>query len=216
MAPDFEYFFRMNIQGIHGHTFWGIFYFDLPTALLIAILFHQVAKKNLIDNLPVFIQLRFREIRELDFVSYLKDHKMIFAWSVVLGTITHIVWDGFTHQHQFGVEAFPEIYEGRTIPFQGVHYPLWYALQHISTVVGGVILIFYVWRMKPEPGVLYKPAALYWIILTIMVALISYFRMQFHHENLWYVVLVITICSAFCIAITILGLIPFRKRLTGS
>src|SRR5690348_10905787 len=81
MAPDFEYFIRMNIQGIYGHIFWGLFYFDLPVSFAIALLFHLVAKKNLIDNLPYFFQSRFHEVREFDFVRYLKDHKMIFIVS---------------------------------------------------------------------------------------------------------------------------------------
>ena len=37
MVPDFEYFIRMNVKGIYGHTFWGLFYFDIPVALLIAV-----------------------------------------------------------------------------------------------------------------------------------------------------------------------------------
>jgi hypothetical protein len=45
-----------------------------------------------------------------------------------------------------------------------------------------------------------------------MVATITYVRMQFKYGNLWYVVLAITLCSAYCISITILGLIPFKKR----
>jgi hypothetical protein len=212
MAPDFEYFIRMNVQGIYGHTFWGIFYFDLPVSLIIALLFHSVVKKNVIDNLPYFLQSRFHEARELHFTSYLKDHKMIFVWSAVLGTVTHIVWDGFTHGQQFAVKALPIVYEGRTIGFGGVRYPLWYALQHASTIVGGVILVIYVWMMKPAAGVLYKPVIWYWFAVAAITAAITYIRMQLPLENLWYVILIITICSAFCISITILGLVPFRKQ----
>ena len=216
MAPDFEYFIRMNVLGIYGHTFWGIFYFDLPMSLIIALLFHSVVKKNLIDNLPYFLQSRFHETRELDFTSYLKDHKMIFVWSVVLGTVTHIVWDGFTHGQQFAVKALPMVYEGRTVGFGGVRYPLWYALQHVSTVVGGVILAIYViWIMKPGAGTLYKPVIWYWLLFFIITAAITYARMQARLDNLWYVVLIITICSAVCISITILGLVPFRKQVKG-
>ena len=213
MAPDFEYFFRMNVLGIYGHTFWGLFYFDLPLSLLIALLFHLIAKKNLIDNLPYFVQSRFHETREMDFVRYLKDHKVIFIMSAILGSATHVIWDGFTHGAQFGVKALPMIYEGRTVDFDGVHYPLWYALQAISTCVGGVIIVIYFFFMKTPENMLYKPVASYWLLLVLMVAVITYARMQFGFGNLWYVILIVTICSAFCISITILGLVPFRKQL---
>lgn len=212
MAPDFEYFFRMNVQGIYGHTWLGILYFDLPVAFLLAFLFHGVAKKNFIDQLPVFLQSRFREVRNFDFFTYLKDHKWIFVSSVIVGTATHIVWDGFTHEHQYFVRSLPEVYEGRYVPFRGAKYPLWYALQQISTVVGGVFLIGYVFRMKPAEGVFNKPGFLYWILLIILIALIVVVRMQFASSNLKYVVVVITAVSAFCISITILGLIPFGNN----
>lgn len=209
MAPDFEYFFRMNVQGIYGHTWLGVLYFDLPVAFLLAFLFHGVAKKNLIDQLPVFLQARFREVRNFDFLPYLKDHKWTFVTSVLIGTATHIVWDGFTHEHQYFVNALPGIYKGRYIPFRGARYPLWYALQHISTVVGGAFIVWYVLRMKPEEGEYHRPRILYWVLLSVMVALIVFVRMQFASSNLWYVVVTITAVSAFCLSITILGLIPF-------
>lgn len=213
MAPDFEYFIRMNVRGIYGHTFWGLFYFDIPVSLLIAILFHTIAKKNLINNLPPIVQSRFQETRDFDFISYLKDHKMIFVWSVVLGATTHILWDGFTHQRQFAVKALPMIYEGRTVRVGDVDYPLWYVLQHVSTYIGAVVLIIYLWRMKISPGVLYRPVIWYWLAVFGMTGLITFIRMQFDYGNLWYVVLAITLCSAFCISITILGLVPYRRQL---
>jgi hypothetical protein len=213
MAPDFEYFIRMNIQGIYGHTFWGLFYFDLPVSIIIALLFHVAAKRNLLDNLPYFLQSRFREVRELDFISYLKDHKTIFILSAILGSVTHVLWDGFTHGEQFGVKALPRVYEGRTVNFDGVHYPLWYALQYISTCVGGAIIVIYVLLMKPASGALYKPTVWYWLALAVVIAAITYLRMSASFGNLWYVIFIITICSSFCIGITILGLVPFRKQL---
>jgi len=213
MAPDFEYFFRMNIQGIYGHTLLGIFYFDIPVSLMLAILFHGIVKKNLIDNLPYFLQSRFREARTIDFGSYLKDHKLIFILSVILGTITHIVWDGFTHDRQFFVKALPLIYKGRTVDFLGAHYPLWYVLQQVSTLIGLMILAVFVFKMKPQQGQLYKPVAWYWIMLILVIAAITWVRMQSVHGDQWSVILIITIVSAFCIGITILGLVPFRKEL---
>jgi hypothetical protein len=210
MAPDFEYFFRMNVQGIYGHTLLGILYFDLPVSFFLAFLFHGVVKKNLIDQLPVFFQARFQAVRNLNFPAYLKDHWMFFIISVVIGTLTHIAWDGFTHQRQFFVQALPQIYEGRSISFMGVDYPLWYALQAISTVVGGIIVAWYVLRMKPEDGEYNRPRVGYWLALAVIVAAITWLRMQFAFNNLKYVVSIITACSAFCIGITILGLIPFK------
>ncbi|HMJ68414.1 MAG TPA: DUF4184 family protein [Cyclobacteriaceae bacterium] len=214
MAPDFEYFFRMNVYGIYGHTWWGILYFDIPVAFLLAFLFHGVAKKNLIDQFPVFLQARFQEVRNFDFPAYLKQHKVIFLISVVLGTATHILWDGFTHERQYFVKALPEVYDGRVVPFMGAEYPLWYALQQLSTAVGGLIILVYVFLQKPAVGIFNKPRIIYWVLLTLIIVGIVYIRMQYKFENLRYVVAIITACSAFCIGITILGLVPFKRRET--
>jgi hypothetical protein len=211
MAPDFEYFFRMNVKGIYGHTVPGIFYFDIPVSILLAFLFHNVVKRNLIDHLPVFLQGRFKEVRELNFNEYIKTHKIVFLLSVLIGTISHIVWDGFTHERQFFVQHLPMIYKDRVVPFHGAKYPLWYALQYMSTIIGGAIVIWYILAKKPEPGIYNRPGIIYWMLLLIIVGVIVWTRMQFPIRNEPYVVAVISTCSGFCIGVTILGLFPFRK-----
>lgn len=212
MTPDFEYFFRMNVKGIYGHTILGVFYFDLPVATLLAFVFHLIAKKNLIDNLPVFLQSRFQDVRNSDFVKYIKDHKLDFVISVIIGTATHIIWDGFTHKRQFFVDALPGIYKDRFVPFMGVKYPLWYALQYMSTIVGMAFLGIYVLMIKPAAGIFNRPRLIYWLLLTLFVAIVTTLRMQLPVTNEKYVVIVITIISSFCLGITILGLIPWLRR----
>ncbi len=212
MVPDFEYFLRMDVKGIYGHTVLGVLYFDLPIATALAFIFHLIAKKNLIDNLPQFIQARFQDVRNSDFIQYIKQHKLDFVISVIIGTATHIIWDGFTHKRQFFVEALPGIYEGRTIRFGDVDYPLWYALQYMSTIVGGVLLGIYILMIKPAAGSFNRPKIAYWLCLLAMIAIIVAIRMQFPIPNEEYVVIVITTVSAFCIGITILGMIPFFRR----
>jgi hypothetical protein len=203
----------MNVLGIYGHNLAGIFYFDVPIVLFLAFVFHGVVKKNLIDQLPLFLQQRFQEVRNFNFVEYFKHHKLIFIVSGIIGTVTHIVWDGFTHKKQYFVQHLPEIYEGRTFPILGVNEPLWYALQIISTIVGGLFIVVYVLMMKPQTGVFNKPRFSYWILLAVFMVLVLYIRMLFYKgTDLKYVIVVITICSSFCLGITILGLIPFKRR----
>ena len=217
MSPDFEYFLRMNVQGIYGHTVPGIFYFDIPVALIAAFVFHGIIKKNLVDQLPLFLQKRFQEVRNFNFFEYIRDHKTVFVLSVIIGAVTHIIWDAFTHGQQYFVLALPAIYEGRTVPFMGVNYPLWYALQYMSTIVGGLFVAGYVLLMKPAAGIFNRPRIIYWVLLFLMISVILVTRMQFYNSpDEKYVVIVITIISSFCIGITILGFVPFKRRETGS
>src|SRR5665647_2066569 len=41
MTPDFEYFIRMKDASKYGHTWTGVFWFDIPMGLLLIFLFHN-------------------------------------------------------------------------------------------------------------------------------------------------------------------------------
>jgi hypothetical protein len=63
MAPDFEYFIRMNLGSIYSHTLAGIFYFDIPVGIAICFIFHDVVRDGLIDHLLVTLQQRFYSLK---------------------------------------------------------------------------------------------------------------------------------------------------------
>ena len=60
MSPDFEYFIKMRMEKIHGHSFWGLFYFDLPLTLLLCFVFHLFVRDSLIEHLPQPIRRNYR------------------------------------------------------------------------------------------------------------------------------------------------------------
>lgn len=151
VSPDFEYFFKASVNGVHGHTIGGLFYFDLPVVLVISIIFHFLIKESLIANLPPFLQQRFEPLRVIDFKKYLKTNYLVFGISALLGAGSHIFWDGFTHNGKFFVENL-SIYQGTYFSFQGVKYPLWYALQHLSTYVGLSVIAIFIFFLAIRTG----------------------------------------------------------------
>ncbi|MDF2679050.1 MAG: hypothetical protein K0R47_240 [Brevibacillus sp.] len=46
MAPDFEYFFRMQAYSAYSHTILGVFYMDVPLVIGLWLLFARVATKG--------------------------------------------------------------------------------------------------------------------------------------------------------------------------
>jgi hypothetical protein len=58
MAPDFEYFIRMKNVSRYSHTAMGLFWFDLPLALLLCFIYHLIVRNSLFDNLPAFLKER--------------------------------------------------------------------------------------------------------------------------------------------------------------
>jgi hypothetical protein len=210
VAPDFEYFFKMSVSGVHGHTIAGIFYFDLPVVAFLALLFHIIIKPSLVANLPYFFQRRLKAMMELDFLDYLRKNPLAFIISACIGSASHIFWDSFTHNTGYFVNEL-SFYDSGFIPFNGVRYPLWYALQHISTFVGLSCLTAYVVLMKPQPVELKKPSFIYWTAILVVTMIVVLIRFNFSPLAADIGNFVVSTISAMCIAFTLAG-IPSRRR----
>lgn len=211
MAPDFEYFFKMSVSSQHSHTLWGILYFDIPITILLAFLFHQVVKRNLIANLPAFFQCRFQPMIELDFKTYFKSHGWVVIISAGIGSASHVFWDSFTHGEAYFVRHI-SYYKYVFIPFDGVRYPLFYALQQFSTVVGLIIVVGYIVMLKPFKKVQpKKPSAAYWIIALALSGLVVFLRFAFAENQIDLGNFVVSSVSAILVALVICGMIKFEK-----
>lgn len=211
MAPDFEYFFRFSVSSTVSHTGWGILYFNIPVTIVLALAFHLLVKGNLIDSLPIFFQRRLQVLRNLDFVEYLKKNYLVFILSAALGAATHIVWDNFTHATGYFVNELP-FYEGTIVPFNGARYPLYYALQHLSTFVGLTLIAIYFIRQKSEavsPDA--APSFRYWTIITVITLAVVAVRFSIYSDDYIIGNLIVTAISGFCIAAVTAGFFTFRR-----
>jgi Domain of unknown function (DUF4184) len=63
----------------------------------------------------------------------------VLAASLVLGACTHVLWDAFTHQRGWIVAHYAWL-QAPVTPWTGVVFPLFYWLQHGSTLAGVVLL----------------------------------------------------------------------------
>ena len=213
MAPDFEYFFKMGVDSHFSHSLPGVIWFDVPVVLLLALAFHKIAKNNLIRNLPAFLQARFYPLLTFDFVSALRKHPVVFVICAALGALSHIFWDGFTHGDGYFVKNL-SFYKGAYVPFYGVNYPLWYALQHISTFVGLTIVSFYVAFMKPHRhGVVYQISWRYWVYLFLIAGVSVALRFLIKSSDYNIGNFIVTVISGFCIALIVTGLMRFKNDL---
>ena len=179
VAPDFEYFLKMSVSSQYSHTLLGILYFDIPITIALGLLFHEGVKRNLIDNLPVFFQYRLRGLLNFNFKAYLWKYYDVVIISAFIGSFSHIVWDAFTHNDGFFAQRI-SLYKHVVVPFNGVRYPLFYALQHISTFVGLTLVITYLFFMKPDKQLLVNiPAINYWLIIFLVSACVIVLRFVF-------------------------------------
>jgi Domain of unknown function (DUF4184) len=90
MCPDFEYFISMKMQSNIAHTFLGLILFNLPVGFLVALLFHKIIKRNLIENLPSFFQNRLATLKNMKWIDYLKVNFFYVLISILIGAISHL------------------------------------------------------------------------------------------------------------------------------
>jgi hypothetical protein len=214
MVPDFEYFIRMSVKGKHGHTLLGIFYFDIPVTIILSFLFHEIVKKNLINNSPFFLQQRFSVLLQYDFLEDFRKQWFQFLVFAGVGAFLHIFWDSFTHLNGFFVQQFPFL-QHTIIPYQGARYPLFYFLQHASSVVGLTFISIYIVKMKVEPSVRYvSPNIFYWLVLVAVMSVVLFLRFNWAPRSLSLGNTVVSFITALCIALLVAGSIRFGTKVS--
>ncbi|WP_380169484.1 DUF4184 family protein [Jannaschia sp. R86511] len=91
------------------------------------------------------------------------------ALSLVLGVLTHVVWDSFTHGDGWVVQQVPALSD----PVLG-RLTWARALQHASTVVGLSVLLVHLWRRRgrllPRPGTAARARLARVAVLAVVVA----------------------------------------------
>ena len=141
MSPDFEYFFRMKMQSEISHTFAGIFLIDFPLGFIIMFAFHEIIKRPLIDNLPLFFQNRLQDLNKFNWVTYFKSAVFTVLISFFLGAASHIVLDSMTHWDGYIVQrcSFFNL-EFFSIPFYKI-------AQHASSIIGLLWISFFIYKL---------------------------------------------------------------------
>ncbi len=180
MIPDFQYFIVMKLNGRFSHSLTGIFLFDLPAAIFVLIIFHAFVKDQLIDNLPMYINRRLQHLKAFNFFRYVKAEPIGLILCVLIGTVSHILWDGFTHNDGLFADWIPALHtvtQIKTLP----DLPVYRYLQHISTILGAAWILFAFQRM-PAGESSAKPDLRFWTLLTFFFAITFIIRSSFGIE----------------------------------
>jgi membrane-bound metal-dependent hydrolase YbcI (DUF457 family) len=144
MAPDFGYFFALEASRQLTHSFSGLFIFALPVGLAVWLFYVAVLEKTTITLLSDRWHTRFAHTDAITPNLILRA-----SIAIILGAVTHILWDAFTHRATFVTNAFP-VLMGPTPGFSWL--PIYHLLQGISSVVGLVILAIWARRQHRLPA----------------------------------------------------------------
>ena len=201
LTPDFEYFLRMRIKSNYSHTIDGLFWFDLPLGLLLAFLFHNIVRDRLFDNLPKFLKSRFVTFKQFDWHGYFKPNWFVVAISILIGAASHIFWDSFTHDHGYFVQTIPALQ--KAVDFLGRQIPILKILQHSSTLLGGLVIAFAIYKLPTKKIENENINLKYWAILAGLTLTIITVRLLIGLEFKQYGNLIVTAISAGLISLTI-------------
>jgi len=173
VVPDFEYFMRMDTKSSHGHTFGGLFYFDVPLAILLCFLFHNLVRNSLIRNLPTGLQQRFIKITYFEWnIFFLRNWNLVIL-SIFIGISSHFLLDSFTNGKGFAVNLIPFlkkqfIYNERPLFFHQILY-------YLISISGLIMIAYSIWQMplhrRFRPT---KPSPFYWTIIAL-INIVGYF-----------------------------------------
>ncbi len=150
IAPDFESFIRLDETKVYGHTWAGMFWYDLPMAVAIAILFHTVVRDVLIAHLPVSLQERFERYRRIQWLFYFREHFFVVIFSMLIGIASHLLWDAFTHLNLYDPDSIRS-----TVKLFG--FRLYKILQFACSVIGLAVIGWVVYKLPATPDSCQRP-----------------------------------------------------------
>jgi hypothetical protein len=210
LTPDFEYFLRMRIKSDYSHSIGGLFWFDLPLGILLAFIFYNIVRDSLLDNLPTFLKSRFSILRQLEWNTYFKKNWLVVIISMLIGASSHILWDSFTHEHGYFVGIIPLL--TNKINFWGGQISILKILQHLSTLIGGLIIIFVIYKLPTDKVIKDSINLKYWVVFTGLTLTIIAVRLLSGLELKEYGNLMATGISAGFISLILTSCLIKKKR----
>ncbi|WDV50955.1 DUF4184 family protein [Streptomyces coeruleorubidus] len=143
-APDMTYYAASVVSGAMEfgdvtHSFPGVFTVDALIASALVGLWLLV-REPLVALLPRTLQGRVSALVRCGAPRALVRPSLVLRWyvSAVLGALTHVVWDAFTHLDRWGMRLFPVL--GREVAGS----PLYWYLQYGGSAVAAVVIAVFV------------------------------------------------------------------------
>lgn len=140
MTPDVAYLTPFLVhQRVDSHSLLGIYLFCIPMGLTIYFLYHLLMAPVLVSFLPKFIQKHLNPDLFIGKLPSIPSHVLVI--SLVLGALTHIIWDFFTHQSAGYYIPFMNV---PLVNIDGYDIMPYRLLQHLSSLFGLGLLMYWI------------------------------------------------------------------------
>ena len=143
-VPDFPYLFSLSPRTTIGHTFAGVFIFDLPLALAALWLFHVYAKQPMLMFLPAGFRRRLTaEAGTFSFWPWAR--LLLILLSILMGVATHLLWDAFTHSGSWVCRNWAFLRLPVHLPHVGTMEVCTF-LEYASSAFGLLVVALWIWH----------------------------------------------------------------------
>ncbi len=151
IAPDLPYYLPLPVTSAQTHSLVGVLGADLMLGVCAYLVWHLLLVAPLIWAAPEGLQRRIPDHLRRGITTRLASAKDLglLCLALVVGALTHVVWDAFTHTGMWGEQAIP----GLNAPFFGLTLTRW--LHLVSSIAGLGYLAWFMarwWRQAPEVG----------------------------------------------------------------
>ncbi len=143
MAPDFPYFLPGDLSRANTHDLEGIFLFCLPMGLAAWLLFVHLLERPSIELLPEPWRLRIPHSDS----SFTFKALALASLGIIVGALTHIAWDAFTHGDTPMTRLVP-LLGAEVFSIRGRSVPVYFTLQVLSSLLGLIALAWWAFRLQ--------------------------------------------------------------------
>ncbi|MGH9209151.1 MAG: DUF4184 family protein [Acidimicrobiales bacterium] len=141
LAPDLPYALdrtRWDFDA-SSHTLVGLIVWSVPVSVVATWVFRRLMASTLATQLPDVGPLR---LRDLAWAASDRPGWWATAVSAMLGALTHVVFDGFTHPEAWAVDLFPVLVDPAPVSLPNPGRPTyWYDVVHAFGNYGGALLV---------------------------------------------------------------------------
>lgn len=201
----------MKVQSNYSHTLYGIFWFDLPLAIILSFIFHNIVRNQLFNNLPVNIRTRILIFTYFDWNNYFRQHYFIILISALIGISSHLFWDSFTHEHGYFVNHISAL--RNSVCLFNKQIPVLKIAQHLSTLIGAFIILLTILKLPRNNNSETSINRNYWILVLFFILIIILIRFLGDLSYNAYGHVIVSLISATLISLILIPLyIKFKSN----
>ncbi|HYM93199.1 MAG TPA: DUF4184 family protein, partial [Chitinophagaceae bacterium] len=161
---------------------------------------------------PLFLRKRLLRFKDFSWIAHFKNFFFTIIISIIIGTVSHIVLDGFTHRGGKFVKEFETLKD--TFVIAGHSVPTYTILQHLGTLVGGLIVIYGLIQLPADKSITEKKNIFpYWFLVGLFTIIALGIRLLLGLNIKHYEDLIVTAISGWLLGIILTPLLlPAKYR----